>query len=239
MNKIYLNSKDFNFNEIFYGYESNIYLFDSIHLMKIFKTDNIEVLKNKLTKIELLSEINSNDVLPVDLVYIDDIFKGYTSIFRNNFKPINSLEQKKKIKYYILNEVAKKMSFYHSLGIALGDIHEGNILFNKDTNEVILCDLDNTSISNIGFDILNNFQKDYLKYLKSSLDIDAFTFNLLTVSYIQNVLYSRSFSYLREFGLKGLLNTSENRQIAKQMITFSSEFSGDLFINHVKKRTLF
>lgn len=238
MNEIYLESKDFNYIYLLYGYESEIFLYNNDKIMKIFKTDDRNVLNNKLQKLKYLHTLNTNDVLPIDLIYIDGIFKGYTSILKKEFYHIDSLKQNKKIRYYILNEVLKKLKYYHSLGITFGDLNPHNILYNKKTNEVILCDLDNVSINELNFDVVNNYQDDYLYHYKTKENMDEFIFNILTVSYIQKIYYAYTLNYLRINGLHGLLNSKENSIISKQMYQYSKDFNGDLFLDHIKKRIL-
>ena len=238
MNEIFLESKDFKFPQKFTGYESKVYLYDYNSLIKIFKTDDINVLNNKLQKLKLLRSLSTNDVLPTDLVYIDGIFKGYKSVYRQDFNPIDCLKQNKKTKYYVLKRVLEKMKYYHSLGIILGDLHEENILFNKNDNEVILCDLDNFWINNLDFDTKNNYQIRYLQNHNSMQYMDEYIFNLLTISYIQKIAYPYVLSYLRRNGLKGILNSKENQQILEQMYKSTDNYNGDLFLNHLKKRIL-
>lgn len=238
MNEIYLESKDFNFVQKFSGYESNIFSYNNNSLIKIFKTNNNSVLNNKLQKLKILYTLQTDDVLPIDLIYIDGIFKGYRSNYRRNFYPINGFEQKKKEKYIILKKILEKINYYHSLNIYFGDLHEKNILYNKSTRQVILCDLDNFIIDDLDFDIKNNYQKKYLKNNNTIKYMDEFIFNLLTISYIQNISYSYVFDFLLNNGLKGILNTPENYDIIYQMLNYSQEFSGELLINHTRKKIL-
>lgn len=238
MEKIFLESKNFNFKQTFFGYESNVFLCDDDNLIKIFKTNNSEVLNNKYKKLEILSHLSTNDVLPNALIYIDGIFKGYKSVYRKNFYPINGFEQNRKIKFKILKDILEKMNYYHSLNIYLGDIHQNNVLFNKETKEVILCDLDNFSINNLDFDKTNNYQNLYLQSSTSKEYMDLFIFNLLTISYIQNISYPYVLDFLLDNGLKGILNTPENYNILTQMLNLKDGFSGDLLINHTKRKIL-
>lgn len=238
MEKIFLESKNFNFKQRFSGYESNVFLYDDNNLIKIFKTNNNEILNNKYKKLEILSHLSTSDVLPTALIYIDGNFKGYKSVYRKNFYSINGFEQNKKIKNEILKDVLEKMNYYHSLNIYFGDIHQNNVLFNKETKEVILCDLDNFSINNLDFDKKNNYQELYLKFSTSKEKMDLFIFNLLTISYMQNISYPYVLDFLLDNGLKGILNTPENRNILTQMINLKDGFSGDLLINHTKRKIL-
>ena len=83
---------------------------------------------NLLTNVvdNALTKASTNEVL--HSLIIDGIFKGYKSVYRQDFNPIDCLKQNKKTKYYVLKRVLEKMKYYHSLGIILGDLHEENIL---------------------------------------------------------------------------------------------------------------
>ena len=55
---------------------------------------------------------------------------------------------------------------------------------------------------------------------------------------MQNISYSYVLDFLLDNGLKGILNTPENRNILTQMINLKDGSSGDLLINHTKRKIL-
>ena len=236
MEEIYLTSKDISSSyEMYYGYESHIYKFDSDTVMKIFRTDDEDVLKNKRQKIILLSDLDV-DFIPIKLIYIDGIFKGY--VYRNlaDYSPINCLIQKKKEKYEILFKIYAKLEQLHKYGIIYGDLHQDNILYNG--HDIVICDLDNSYINGLGFDTTNNHISRYIDFVKTIDNrLDNFAMNLLTVYYIQNISYAYIYDYLITEGrLKRPLNSKKNNEIIQEMICLKPDYSGELFIDNPRKK---
>lgn len=236
MEKIYLTSKDINPNyEIYYGYESNIYKFDSDSLMKIFKTDDEQILENKRQKIILLSDLDI-DLIPSKLIYIDGKFKGYVYQEAKKYSPINCSVQNKKEKYQILTKVKNKLQKLHELGIIYGDLHQDNILYNG--NDIIICDLDNSYLNGFSFDTKNNHISYYIDRVKSiDTRMDNFALNLLTIYYLQNISYAYIYDYLITEGrLNGTLNSKKNKEILNEMVCLNPQYSGELFIDNPRKK---
>lgn len=236
MEKIFLTSENIKQSKIkYFGYESNIYEFDENFLMKIFKDDNQELLNNKLKKILLLSELDL-DLTPLKLVFIDGCFKGYIYEELKGYYPIDGLVQKKKEKEKILLEIKEKLHQLHQLGIIYGDLHQQNILYNG--SNIVICDLDNVSINNLKFDTKNNHIYYYMARINVfDTRLDSFIFNLLTISYYQNISYDYVITYLITQGkLSHKFNTSENRKIISEMICLTPDYSGELLIDNSRKK---
>lgn len=236
MEKVFLTSEEIKQAKSKYsGYESNIYEYSKDYLMKIFKDDDKDLLNNKLKKVLLLSNLNL-DLVPLKLVFIDDCFKGYIYEELKGYYPIDGLVQKKKEKEKILLEIKDKLEQLHQLGIIYGDLHQQNILYNG--KDIIICDLDNISINGLDLDKKNNHIHYYTARM-NTLDnrLDNFIFNLLTISYYQNISYYYVLKYLTSYGkLSYKFNTSKNKEIIREMICLKDDYSGDLLIDNKKKK---
>ena len=236
MEKIYLTKNDINPDyEMYYGYESQIYEFDAFNLMKIFKTNDEEILKNKLEKIILLSKLPV-DFIPIKLVYIDGKFQGYVYKHIEDYQPINCFEQKKSEKYDVLQKVKAKLEELHKYGIIYGDLHEANVLYNG--NNVLLCDLDNVHLNSFTFDKTNTQIKHYIEMVKNIDErLDNFALNLLTICYYKNISYSYIFNYLlSKYNGKEKIKTEKISKIISEMTFLKPNYSGELLIDIPQKK---
>lgn len=118
-------------------------------------------------------------------------------------------------------------SKFKNNGIYIGDISEKNIFVTD--NGVKLCDLDNIRIGNLDFDVLNLFQKNYLREYENIDDIDKYTFNLFTVSYLSKIIFSYVDDYLKEEKLPKPINSKRNLELIRE-----KNFIKDYFIDNVK-----
>lgn len=198
------------------GYESIIYE-NNGYLYKIFKTDNKDVLKNKLNKLEILSELNTDDILPIALISIDNNIKGYLTK-NENYRNLSYFD-KKKDKLKNLKIIKEKLDELHKNDIIFGDISIENILTND--NNIKFCDLDNAKVDKYSFDVLNNIEKEYLKHLDLDIYLDNYMYNMFLISYLYKVHlpYCRDYIYKAyKKGLPYLYDTNENGEILKAMI---------------------
>ncbi len=217
MDIIKLNSDALNsFKYYSQGYESTIYE-NNGYLYKIFKTDDKDILKNKLNKLEILSELDTNDILPIALISIDNDIKGYLTK-NENYRNLSYFDNKKD-KLKNLKIIREKLDKLHDNNIIFGDISIENILTN-DIN-IKFCDLDNTKVNNYDFDVLNNIEKKYLKYLDADIYLDNYMYNMFVISYVCKVHppYCEDFIYKAyKKGLPHLYDTNYNGEILEAMI---------------------
>ena len=198
------------------GYESIIYE-DHGYLLKIFKTDNKAILKNKFKKLEILDKLRTNDVLPTALISVDNTIKGY--LFRNENYYNLSYFDKKKDKLNYLKMIREKLDNLHENNIIFGDISTENILTNG--TDIKFCDLDNSKIGKYNFDVLNTLEKNYLKYLDADEYLDNYMYNMFVISYVCKVHmpYCEDFIYKAyKKGLPHLYDTNYNGEILEAMI---------------------
>lgn len=161
------------------GHESKIYEQDGI-LLKIFNTSNIEILKNKREKLEIISSLDIDDAKPIDLIEINNVIKGYTML-DDGYKVLDIYKQRNRKKIETLKIIKNKLNILHQNNIIFGDLNPGNILTNG--IKIHFCDLDNVKIGNLNFDALNVCQKRYLFNLDPDEYLDNYIFNLLAITY--------------------------------------------------------
>lgn len=229
------------------GIESVIYYYDdngSIVLLKYFndeiKTDEIiipitkETLLNKEKKIEIIksSPLFKNEVKLLDKAYEQDNFKGYT--LEKSEHGASSCFQKTKVKIKILKELRNKIEMFNQNGIFLGDIHEGNILTNKDGSIIQLCDLDNLRIGDFDFDIGSNAVNQFNKKCSNKDLIDCYSFNLFTLCFLEKIYGPHILGYLKDNGLPRILNTKENREIADSILNLDNSYQKKYLIDNIK-----
>lgn len=235
LSKNYLDDKF----HIYEGYESKVYWYDDNYVIKIFKTDDPEILKNKYMKINLLSEFPTDDVLPVALVYIDGVFKGYVSKNRTDYKELASysFSLNKKEKELLFHDIYQKLNHYHEYNLIFGDITDSNILYNG--KNIIFCDLDNAKIDDYFFDKPNVCMQDYIKkYGKENNSIDSYAFNIFTLCYYYKIHFPFFYQYFRVNNLKGNFNTKENLELLQKTLILPPVYPDQLFIDNTRKRIL-
>lgn len=141
--------------------ESRLYLFQKRELLKIFKSTDKDYLTNKLFILNRLLDIKPDInipelVLPNELAKVSGIVKGYTMDFiekNTNLglllkNPNISLEDKiyfiikigKVLNKIMLDKTLNEERFY------LGDIHEGNFIYDNSNNLIKVVDIDSAYI---------------------------------------------------------------------------------------------
>lgn len=229
------------------GIESIIYYYDDNGKIVLLKHFNDEIfiddrfvpitqktLSNKEKKIEIIksSPLFNNEVKILDKAYEDDKFKGYT-LEKSNLT-VTSCFQKRKAKIKILKELRNKIELFNQNGIFLGDIHEGNILTNKDGSEIQLCDLDNLRINDLDFDVVSVAVNRFNKKCSKKEFVDSYSFNLFTISLLEKIYAPHVLEHLKEHGLPRILNTKENREIMDSIINLDNSYQKKYLIDYMK-----
>lgn len=235
MEKIDVNFDFSELNPVYIGYESNIYYIYNL-LIKVFKTDNIDILKNKRKKIEILNSLPI-ECKPILAIEKNGVSIGYAMKEMKNFKTLDDklLSTRKNLKIEELKKIKLELERLHKLGIIYGDLGLRNIL--TDGDNFCFCDLDNCKINDYNFDMPNINQKLYLKRVQEIDEkLDDYMFNILTIGYIYNISLSHVLSYLRDYDIPFKFNTKENKDILNTMFFVSDKNKDDLdlFIDNVK-----
>ena len=115
-----------------------------------------------------------------------DVYKGYQL----------SIEEQRQL----LIKSKQVLQYFQSRGIIYGDVELRNILFNRETGEVIFCDMDNTQIGDLPLDIRPSKLEHY--YLtKSIIDsgVHPFMHNYLTLRLHELDPFSTRFAINKHF----------------------------------------
>lgn len=216
------------------GKESKIYKFKDDKLLKLFKMDEGIDTQNKLNKLLILSQLDIKENIFRDLVFVDDVLRGYTvdDLTKKGYKPTFCLEQKRKERLEILKKTLERLEEFHELGIIYGDITESNILYNG--SNIIFCDMCNVNIGGYTFDMPNMYQRYYLNTInKIDSSLDNFMFNMHFIAYYLQEYYVYVYAFLNSTQLKGRLANDECKKIVHDILFLDENYNGDLFINHL------
>ena len=141
--------------------ESYLYFYNNM-LLKLFVSKDEDVLNNKffiLNKLFYLKEyVNINEfVWPESLVKIGSINKGYTMEFIKNNTNLSLIFNSEKVsiedKVFFLHTILRiierieKEEVLNSVGFQLGDIHEGNFIYDNKNNMIKVIDIDSAYIN--------------------------------------------------------------------------------------------
>lgn len=170
-------------NFLNYGGEGYIYKPDSTSIYKIFKTDEKDVLENKLAKIIKLNQLGIDFLTnPAATLSCNHKFVGYKMNYdeddMNWFNTFMTLDEK--IKY--LKTLKDDLLVLEQHGILYADIKDDNFLINRKTGMLKFCDIDNVQIDGLKVDqsqyISRCIQDNNLLFDNS---IHAFMHNLYTL----------------------------------------------------------
>lgn len=152
--------KTYEIHSDIYNTESYLYLYKNM-LLKLFASKDEDVLNNKLfvlNKLFYLKEyINIKEfVWPESLVKIGSINKGYTMEFIKNNTNLSLIFNSEKVsiedKAFFLHTILRiierieKEEVLNSVGFQLGDIHEGNFIYDNKNNMLKVIDIDSAYI---------------------------------------------------------------------------------------------
>ena len=184
------------------GLEGEIYIYNPRNCIKLFTEYSGIALKRKIEKVKILSRYSDKSfAFPIGIVNINDYEIGYYMQFiksyffedfdgillPTNLSDLHHIYQDKLdiINFLLLTNDAIERA--HHVGIAIGDIHGGNILINKDGLPVFI-DTDNYAIDGYDFDldsVLTSLLRRNYHRKFSNYDNDNFVFTLLAL----NTLY--------------------------------------------------
>lgn len=132
--------------------------------------------------IELYNKQLEYSTIPVRTISYKGQLVGYemtTNPFYNTYKKFSLTipEQKQ-----LLLKSKEVLEYFQSKGIIYGDVELRNILFNKETGEVIFCDMDNTQVDDLPMDVRPSKLDGYYA-AKSIIDdgVHPFMHNYLTL----------------------------------------------------------
>lgn len=134
--------------------ESDLYHDDEL-VYKIFKDFSEYKIRKKQKKIEILRDGNPlpNVVMPIDDLFFNDAFFGYTMKYIKNSLPLadfNKISKDIRIFFQILITVSKSVEEIHSdpREIIIGDLNFDNIIIDRSFNPYIV-DFDSSKIGRL------------------------------------------------------------------------------------------
>jgi hypothetical protein len=156
---------------------------------------------NKEKKIIRLYESQlEHSTIPVRTISYKGQLVGYemtTNPFFDTYKRYSlTIEQQKQL----LIKSKQVLEYFQSKGIIYGDVELRNILFNKETGEVIFCDMDNTQIGELPMDVKPS-KLDHYYLTKSIIDegVHPFMHNYLTLRLHDLDPFSTRFAINKQF----------------------------------------
>lgn len=204
MESIFLTKKEFNALKGLLkrepaSVEGNIYIYENDKVLKIFKSKDPNILKNKYNKIHLLNKLKQDNItLPEKLVYIDGEFAGYSMKYYSDAETLyeKSFRLKKSELICYLKKLKSIVLKLHLQKIYITDFNPCNFLIDK--GNIILCDCDNWCINEFKPDILNRNTNQLLKRgIELGSIMDIYNFNLMTISVLKKILITYVISYMK------------------------------------------
>lgn len=234
---INLSKKEFNeclANRIFTGGEAficesqtsdTIFKFFHSHKNLIPMSENKEKKINELYKKQL-----NHCTLPISTISVDGVLYGYEMYYEEFFKTYKLYEiafDNEQLLHF-LKETKKILEYFTAHNIIYGDFDTRNILFNRDTGEVIFCDMDNIQLDDYPIDKIPCSLGDY--YLFTELDdgVHPYMHNKMLLRAINSDIYFISnYEIWRYFKrpAKKIIEGMRNPEF----------FDNEYLIDHIKK----
>lgn len=214
------------------GIESDVFLYNENGkdvALKLFK--NINTVNNKELKLMLLKEKKEllNEFKIRNRIYNKDKFIGYTL----DYKPAENFDdyiiEGKKKKIEIINKLQEKYQMLNENDVYIGDFNLEN--FGYSNGNIILYDIDNYSVDGLPFDVLNPFMKDYFKKCNKVDNIDYYTFNYFTLSFISGILPNFLTIELIQDGLPKDFKNKDCEKIYHDLIYMTDNYKKEKFID--------
>lgn len=217
-----------NEQKIFTGGEAIVCESDtSYSLYKIFSKNGIiyPMGENKEAKIKLLFDMQLDYMVkPIKTLSFQDIIIGYemTSNYIFDTYKAHQLSNKELIDFLYKTKMILK--YFQKYNIIYGDIDFRNILLNRDTMEIIFCDIDNIKINNYPMDTIPselvnfNFDSKIHSYMHNIMTLKAFNLDYYC---------SSSFAIKKHFknGAKKIIFSMQNDE----------NFEDKYLIDYIKK----
>ena len=196
-----------------------------------------ETFLNKERKLLLLnqSELIDEDTKPIDLIYDEDKFIGYSMPL--DYSEDFDYSWSKKDKEELLIQLKDKINLLNENGIYIGDFNISNFRRRKD-GSIKLMDIDNFSIGGLPFDRDNSFVLDYKAACTNMKNVDNYSFNYFSLSFYIGQTPNTIKGHLKTHGLPRKFNTEDNKQLLIDLENINDDYE-PRFIVDSKKKGLF
>ena len=187
MNKLYFTKMEGDI--IGLGSEGRVYKLNDNTVAKYFYYETVA--ENKIEKIKLIKDMNIKNITkPKEIIYINDVLKGYTMDYINNKMHLkhyllsdNSIENK----ITLLKQAEKIMKDLHKNDIVLVDCFYHNFLLN-DMN-LTAVDIDNYYVKGFDTDFIpHTIYDSYIENINDEItsDMDKYNNTLFVLYYLTN-----------------------------------------------------
>ncbi len=201
---------------------------------KLFKGLTPKEVKERIIKLDQLNKMGIYDIILESDLKMNGALVGYTyRLKENNYTQVDPFKGFRRDKIYTLKKIQERLSFLQSQGIIHGDLRLRNVLENK--YGIIFRDIDNVYLDGSKADHISIQQQDYLRSLPVDTSLDNYMLNILTISYLNNIVESHCIEYLKKYGLPFILNNKENKEILEAMIKLDNKENIKPFIEKVKR----
>lgn len=214
------------------GSEASIYESNNPQtLYKIFWDyhKKIPMNDNKVEKINLLYQMQLEySVVPVSTISYNDMIIGYEMTTNPGLQRYQLYQLKNDELLYFLRKTQEILEYFTNNGIIYGDVASRNILFNKETGEIMFCDMDNIMIHNYDMDVIPNQLLEYSIMCGMDDGVHPYMHNLMTMEayqlylrYCTNHTINKNFHY----PARRVIHSMEDPR----------KFSGEYLIKYKKK----
>lgn len=222
METIYFKSKEeFEQNTQYYsgGFEFKLYRYMKDGRELLIK-QYYEASQVNIEKIERISTLKTEGLLkPTNFVQIGNDIRTFAMDFKRGFYPLSN--QKNYLnniqKYNLLMSLRKILFSLREENVTYGDLNPSNII--TDGEDVYICDSINVEIEGYSFDEISSAMYEYIRRTGSTVGIDFYMLNLLTVYLFNEISYD---SVIEEIELRAM--QVFNKQDCDLMIGVTDNF---------------
>jgi len=219
-------------NKVYSGGESIVCDGDNpFSLYKIFFRYGhiVPMSKNKLKKIELLDQMNLDYMIKaIRTVSYNDMIIGYEMSSDYSFDTYKPYQLNSNELICFLENTKYILEYFQENGIIYGDVNFRNILLDRDTMDILFCDIDNIKIGNYSMDVLPVDLINFDSNCGKDNQVHAYMHNIMTLDAFNLDIYcSSNFSINRHFkrGAKKVILSMQD----------DSVFRNEYLINYIKK----
>lgn len=128
----------------------NLYVENNKIIYKVFK-DRYFFIGEKERNVDRLSKLKTDSPVPIDKIYINGLFYGYTEKFIKDSKTftegLNDNDLGLESKMQIIGDIYRQLKVLHENGFVIGDIHLDNFIYSGNKGYII--DLEDVRIPGI------------------------------------------------------------------------------------------
>lgn len=204
--------------------------FDTLYKIFTRLGKPIKMSDNKFKKIQKLYELDlEHSVKPVSTISIGDTIVGYEMTSNPSYETYKSYELTEEEKIIILKKSKEILEYFSKYGIVYGDLDLRNILINRETLDIMFCDMDNVQIGEYPMDVLPFGLEEYSLTRGIDKNAGAYMLNELSLKFFDMDIYCTGRrSIMRKFKRPA-------NKIIESMKDIEN-FNGEYLISHIKRK---